>query len=69
MNVGGTIMKVISCSKIAEEKINSIRVGYTAFTETQEVLEKIKKELILQNIDFIEEKTDVGSWITPKKKA
>ncbi|MGJ9382394.1 hypothetical protein CR203_12805 [Salipaludibacillus neizhouensis] len=62
-------MKVISRSKIAEDKIKSIRLGYTAFAESQEVLNKIKKELVLHDIDFIEETTDVGSWITPKKKA
>lgn len=60
-------MKIISRSKIAEEKIRSIQAGYTAFAETQEVIDKIKQELDSLQIDYLEEITDMGSWISPQK--
>ncbi|WP_280769907.1 hypothetical protein [Salipaludibacillus daqingensis] len=60
-------MKVISRSKIAREKVKTIQSGYTAFAETKEVSDRIKRELHTLGIEFIEETSDVGSWFIPKK--
>lgn len=60
-------MKVISRTKIAQEKARTIQAGYNAFAETEEVSAKIKKELRTMGIEFLEEKTDMGCWFFPKK--
>ncbi|MCE7793358.1 hypothetical protein K8O68_13100 [Salipaludibacillus sp. CUR1] len=59
-------MKVISRSKLAQEKIKCIQSGYSAFAETEEVSQKLKQELEALGIDYIEEKTHMGSWFIPK---
>ncbi|WP_416151486.1 hypothetical protein ACM26V_11115 [Salipaludibacillus sp. HK11] len=60
-------MKVMSRRKIAHEKVKTIQSGYTAFTETKEVSDRIKQELNYLEIKYIEEKTELGSWFIPQK--
>ncbi|PYZ93746.1 hypothetical protein CR194_11370 [Salipaludibacillus keqinensis] len=60
-------MKVISRSKMAQEKVKTLQSGYTAFAETKELSERLRQELHNLGIDYIEESTNVGSWFIPKK--
>ncbi|WP_026690652.1 hypothetical protein [Alteribacter aurantiacus] len=62
-------MKIMSRSKLAKEKVQRIQAGFSAFAETQEVTDLIRKEIKSMGLDVIEEQTDAGSWFIPKKRA
>jgi prefoldin subunit 5 len=59
---------LMSRKEIAKKKIMKIKQGYSAFAETKEVAEFIKKELEKLQIDVHEDITDVGCWFIPKAK-
>lgn len=59
---------IISRKKMANAKVNKIKNGYSAFAETKEVIEFIKKELENQNIPVHIDETDQGCWFIPKSK-
>jgi hypothetical protein len=56
---------IMNQKKIALAKVNHIQNGYSAFSENQELTRLIKRELTRQNIDIIEDATNVGSWFIP----
>ncbi|WLD92359.1 hypothetical protein [Alkalihalobacillus sp. AL-G] len=58
---------IISRKEMARAKVEKLRNGYSAFAETKEVAEMIKKQALSLNIDFEEEVTELGSWFTPIK--
>jgi hypothetical protein len=59
---------LMSRKEIASKKIEQIKEGYSAFAETKEVAELIRKELEKLDIEVHEDMTDVGSWFIPKVK-
>lgn len=56
---------IISRKQMARAKVEKLRNGYSAFAETKEVAELIKKELTERNIDVHEDVTELGSWFIP----
>jgi hypothetical protein len=58
---------IINRKEIAREKVKEIQSGFSAFAETKEVAELIKKELLKLNLKVHEDVTDVGSWFIPEK--
>ncbi|UTR11375.1 hypothetical protein MM300_03325 [Evansella sp. LMS18] len=62
-------MKVMSRSQLAREKVQSIQAGFSAYAETREVSELIKKELRTLGIEVIEDTNSMGSWFIPKERA
>ncbi|UCZ52267.1 hypothetical protein LGQ02_15655 [Bacillus shivajii] len=62
-------MKVMSKSKLAREKVQTIKAGYSAYAETEEMSNLIKKELTNLGIDVIEDTSKLGSWFIPAKRA
>nr|WP_090892340.1 hypothetical protein [Evansella caseinilytica] len=61
-------MKVMSRSKIVREKVSKIQAGYSAYAETKEVCDLIKKELASLGIDVIEDVSPQGHWFIPADK-
>ncbi|MFB4163012.1 hypothetical protein ACE1TI_04035 [Alteribacillus sp. JSM 102045] len=59
---------VMNRKELALQKVEKIKAGYSAFAESQEVTDMIRKELDKQNIDVYEDKTDLGSWFIPTNK-
>ncbi|MCT8137389.1 hypothetical protein H1D32_06290 [Anaerobacillus sp. CMMVII] len=59
---------IISRKKLARSKIEQIKAGYSAYTESKEVASYMKKELEKLGIPVHEDATDVGYWFTPQKK-
>jgi len=59
---------IINRKKMASAKVNKIKNGYSAFAETKEVIEYIKKELKNQNIPVHIDETDQGCWFIPTNK-
>jgi hypothetical protein len=59
---------IISRRELARTKVTEIQNGYSAFAESQELADLIKKELQKLNIPINEDVTEVGSWFFPDKK-
>lgn len=59
---------IISRKKMANAKVNKIKNGYSAFAETKEIIEYIKKELENQNIPVHIDETNQGCWFIPMSK-
>lgn len=58
---------IINRRQMAKSKINKIKNGYSAFAETQEIIEFIKKELERENIPVHIDQTEQGCWFIPIK--
>jgi hypothetical protein len=58
---------IINRKEMARAKVEKLRNGYSAFAETKEVADLIRKEAMNLNIDFEEDVTELGSWFTPVK--
>jgi uncharacterized membrane protein len=61
---GGDEM-IMNRKQIVREKLQQILSGYSAYAETKEVADLLKKELKQLNIDVYEDSTDIGSWFIP----
>jgi putative aminopeptidase FrvX len=59
---------LISRKEIAQKKIQKLKDGYSAFAETKEVADYIKKELEKIEIEVHEDLTEFGCWFIPKVK-
>ncbi|WP_096436093.1 hypothetical protein [Alteribacter populi] len=62
-------MKIMSRSKLAKEKVKKIQAGFSAFAESKEVSDLIKKEIDTIGLDVIVDQTTLGSWFIPKQRA
>ncbi|WP_253296129.1 hypothetical protein [Bacillus paralicheniformis] len=51
---------------MARDKVNRIKLGYSAYAETESLASLIKRELRAQNIHVYEDVTDIGSWFIPE---
>jgi hypothetical protein len=59
---------IISHKKLARLKVEQIKAGYSAFTESKEVAFYVKKELEKLGINVYEDVTNIGFWFIPQKK-
>ncbi|ATH92766.1 hypothetical protein ACH95_02930 [Bacillus glycinifermentans] len=59
-------MYIYSYHQLARDKVNRIKLGYSAYAETDILASLIKKELKAQNIRVFEDVTDFGSWFIPE---
>ncbi len=66
MDVTGKEM-VINRKEMALKKVEKIKAGLSAFAETKEVSDLIRKELKKENIEVHEDVTELGSWFIPNK--
>jgi len=58
---------IINRKEIARAKVRKIKNGFSAFAETKEVIELVKKELEKENIPVYIDETAQGSWFIPVK--
>jgi hypothetical protein len=59
---------IFSSKKLAQEKIEHIKNGFSAYVESPELANLIKKEIQLLNLDVYEDATDIGFWFIPNRK-
>ncbi|BAB06891.1 hypothetical protein P4637_05240 [Halalkalibacterium halodurans] len=65
MDVTGKEM-IINRKEMALKKVEKIKAGYSAFAESKEVSDFIRKELKRLGIDDVyEDITELGSWFIP----
>lgn len=67
MDVTGKEM-VLDRKAMAQKKVDKIKAGLSAFAETKEVSELIRKQLAKEGIAVHEDVTEVGSWFIPGDK-
>lgn len=60
-------MLVIPIRRICDAKMKQIMDGYTAYSESKQVINKLKKEIEQRNIPVIFDYTNKGCYITPIK--
>lgn len=65
---GGMDMYILSSKQVVQEKINHIKKGFSAYVETAELANIIKKECQILQLDVYEDATELGYWFIPKKE-
>lgn len=64
----GWIMYILSSKKVVQEKIEHIKNGFSAYVESAELANIIKKELQILQLDVYEDATHLGFWFIPNKE-
>ncbi|MFT4415157.1 hypothetical protein ACLM5H_14945 [Fredinandcohnia humi] len=60
-------MYIINRRKLLNEKMARIKNGYSAYAESMEIANLLKKEIQALNLNVHEEVTDIGSWFIPER--
>ncbi|OAS88796.1 MULTISPECIES: hypothetical protein [Metabacillus] len=60
-------MDIFNSKKIAQEKLEHIKNGFSAYVESAELAKLIKKEIQVLNLDVYEDATDIGVWFIPNR--
>ena len=61
-------MYILNSKKIAQEKVEIIKKGFSAYVESAELAGLIKKELTKLKLDVYEDATELGFWFIPIKE-
>ncbi|ARK31709.1 hypothetical protein [Halalkalibacter krulwichiae] len=64
MDVTGKEM-VINRKEMALKKVEKIKNGLSAFAESEEVIEFVRKELRKDGVEVHEDITEIGCWFIP----
>ncbi|WP_052947745.1 hypothetical protein [Aneurinibacillus tyrosinisolvens] len=59
---------VISRREMARAKVEKLKNGFSAFSETSEVIELIEKYIREENLDVHVDRTPLGCWFIPANK-
>ncbi len=58
----------MSQKKLVKDMLQQIISGYSAYVESKEAADMLKKEIKLLNLDVHEDCTEIGSWFIPVKQ-
>jgi hypothetical protein len=58
---------IFNPKKLAQEKVENIKKGFSAYVESPELADLIKKEIQTLNLDVFEDATDIGFWFIPNR--
>ncbi|WP_027964261.1 hypothetical protein [Halalkalibacillus halophilus] len=58
-------MFVVHKQQLANEKVDRLKNGYSAYAETEELIRLVKRRIQHLNLDIFEDHTDLGSWFIP----
>ncbi|MDQ0351247.1 hypothetical protein J2R98_001050 [Alkalibacillus filiformis] len=61
-------MFVVCRRRMANEKVNTLRNGYSAYAETEELIRLMKRRINSNNLDIYEDQTDIGCWFIPRSQ-
>jgi putative aminopeptidase FrvX len=59
---------IISRKKIAREKIEKLKQGYSVYSETEEIIQYIEKEIKELGLKVHIDRTPIGCWFIPEEK-
>ncbi|NIK11073.1 hypothetical protein [Alkalibacillus almallahensis] len=54
--------------RLANEKVNRLKDGYSAYAETEELIRLMKRRIKANNLEIFEDHTDIGSWFIPENR-
>ncbi|MFC0270286.1 hypothetical protein ACFFIX_02270 [Metabacillus herbersteinensis] len=60
-------MYILNRRRVTQEKMDRIQSGYSAYVESAELADLIKKEIQLLKLDVHEDITDFGFWFIPNR--
>jgi hypothetical protein len=58
---------IINRKTLAKEKLESLKRGYSAYAETEEVARLIERGLAHLNVPVYIDRTPIGWWFIPEK--
>lgn len=58
---------IINRKALARDKVEKLKNGYSAFTDSQEVAELVEKEIAELNMAVHIDRTSLGCWFIPEK--
>ncbi|TSB48045.1 hypothetical protein [Alkalicoccobacillus porphyridii] len=58
---------VINRKDMARKKLAKLKAGQSAFTETKEVAELLRKLAKEEGVSYEEDVTELGAWFIPQK--
>ncbi|MBU7593839.1 hypothetical protein [Metabacillus halosaccharovorans] len=61
-------MYILNSKKVALEKVEIIKKGFSAYVESAELAGLIKKELKNLQLDVYEDVTELGFWFIPNRE-
>jgi hypothetical protein len=61
-------MYIFNSRKLAQEKLEHIKNGFSAYVESPELANLIKKEIQLLKLDVYEDNTEFGFWFIPNRE-
>jgi hypothetical protein len=56
---------ILNPKKLAQEKVEIIKKGFSAYVESPEIANLIKKEIKILKLNVLEDATDIGFWFIP----
>ncbi|WP_027414795.1 hypothetical protein [Aneurinibacillus terranovensis] len=59
---------IINRREIARNKVEKLKTGFSAFSESLEVTDLMKKYIKEQNLHVYVDETPLGSWFIPEKQ-
>ncbi|GAA0456227.1 hypothetical protein [Alkalibacillus silvisoli] len=59
-------MFVVCKTRVANEKVDRLLNGYSAYAETEELIRLVKRRIYSNNLDIYEDQTDIGCWFIPR---
>ncbi|MGM0874890.1 MAG: hypothetical protein ACQEWV_08820 [Bacillota bacterium] len=61
-------MYIFNSRKLAQEKLEHIKNGFSAYVESPELANLIKKEIQVLKLDVYEDNTEFGFWFIPNRE-
>ncbi|HZH58028.1 MAG TPA: hypothetical protein VEY70_00240 [Metabacillus sp.] len=61
-------MYIFNSKEVAQEKVESIKKGFSAYAESAELARLIKRELKKLQLDVYEDVTEFGFWFIPNRE-
>lgn len=61
-------MYILNNRKLAQEKLETIKRGFSAYEESPEIADLIKREIRVLQLDVYEDATEFGFWFIPNKE-
>ena len=58
---------IINRGQIARDKLEKLQHGQTAFADSPEIIDRLRKYITEYQLDVVEDVTERGTWFIPKE--
>ena len=56
---------IITARELRNQKLERLRSGHNAYTESDEVIRLLQRDIARENLDILFERTSSGCWFIP----